>query len=127
MNQKARSNSSGKLKRKPQTLPIDNAPSNDENYSDQSEQYADINSIALHIIEIVSKELNSIDSKSLLTNLMDLLKSFQTDVVSQVDESQYENSEFEALITKNLETISDKNKCKQSVYLDEAINNELFH
>ena len=105
MNQKARSNSSGKLKRKPQTLPIDNAPSNDENYSDQSEQYADINSIALHIIEIVSKELNSIDSKSLLTNLMDLLKSFQTDVVSQVDESQYENSEFEALITKNLETI----------------------
>ena len=105
MNQKARSNSSGKLKRKPQTLPIDNAPSNDENYSDQSEQYADINSIALHIIEIVSKELNSIDSKSLLTNLMDLLKSFQTDVVSQVDEIQYENSEFEALITKNLETI----------------------
>lgn len=105
MNQKVRSQSSGKLKRKPQTLPIDNAPSNEENYSDQSEQYADINSIALHIIEIVNKELNSIDSKSLLTNLMELLKSFQADIVSQVDESQYENSEFEALITKNLETI----------------------
>ena len=104
-NQRQRAQSSQKMKNKQRQAPIEQVPSTDENYSEQSEQYADMNSIAINIIEIVNKELNSIDSQSLLTDLMQLLKNFQGEIISQVDESQYQNSEFEEMITKNLENI----------------------
>lgn len=104
-NQRQRAQSSHKIKNKQRQAPIEQVPSTDENYSEQSEQYADMNSIAINIIEIVNKELNSIDSQSLLTDLMQILKNFQGEIISQVDETQYQNSEFEETITKNLENI----------------------
>ena len=54
-NQRQRAQSSQKMKNKQRQAPIEQVPSTDENYSEQSEQYADMNSIAINIIEIVNQ------------------------------------------------------------------------
>ena len=79
--------------------------SEDNDNSEQTEQFEDMAKLASSIIEGVQNELNVIDCKKCLEEYTELLKEFQRDIVSQIDETQFKESELERLIDSNLETI----------------------
>ena len=79
--------------------------SEDNDFSEQTEQFEDMAKLASSIIEGVQNELNVIDCKKCLEEYTELLKEFQKDIISQIDETQFKDSELEHLIDSNLETI----------------------
>ena len=82
------------------------SPKSEENdVSEQTEQFEDMAKLASSIIEGVQNELNVIDCKKCLEEYTELLKEFQKDIISQIDETQFKDSELEHLIDSNLETI----------------------